>query len=44
MTIQNLNCKNKHIQKIHLNICYDCIINYIPKPIRKILGGFKNKV
>ena len=23
---------------------YDCLINYIPEPIRKTAGGFKDKV
>ena len=26
------------------NTCYDWIINYIPDPIRKSVGGFKDKV
>ena len=26
------------------NFWCDCLINYIPKPIRKTGGGFKNKV
>ena len=26
------------------NICYDWLINYIPEPIRKSVGGFKDKI
>ena len=26
------------------NTCYDRLINYIPKPIRKSVGGFKDKI
>ena len=26
------------------NTCYDWLINYIPEPIRKSVGGFKDKV
>ena len=26
------------------NIWYDWLINYIPEPIQKVVGGFKDKV
>ena len=33
----------KKIRPIETN-WYDCLINYIPKPIRKSAGGFKDKI
>ena len=32
--------KKRHVK----NILYDCLINYIPKPTRKIVDGFIDKV
>ena len=32
--------KKRHVK----NILYDCLINYITKPIRKIVDGFIDKV
>ena len=32
--------KKRHVK----SILYDCLINYIPKPIRKIVDGFIDKV
>ena len=26
------------------NPCYDCLINHYPKPKRKSVGGFKDKI
>ena len=26
------------------NTCYHCLINYIPAPIRKSVGGFRDNV
>ena len=36
----------KHMKKIKSikNTWYDWLINYIPEPIRKSVGGFENKV
>ena len=36
----------KEIQKMRpiKNIWHDWLISYIPEPIRKSIGGFKNKV
>ena len=42
--MENANYKNKNIEKKYSNTLYDWLINYIPKPIRKIVGGFKDKV
>ena len=38
--------KKKEVKKIRpvKNIWYDWLINYIPEPIRKSVGGFKDKV
>ena len=38
--------EQKEIKKIRLtkNTWYDWLINYIPEPIRKGLGGFKDKI
>ena len=38
--------EQKEMKKIRpvKNILYDWLINYIPEPIRKIVGGFKNKI
>ena len=37
--------EQKEIKKIRLikNTCYDRLINFIPEPITKGLGGFKDK-
>ena len=35
--------KIKNIRPIK-STWYDCLINYIPEPIRKSVGGFKDKV
>ena len=42
--MENLNYKNKNIEKKYLNTWYDWLIDYITEPIRKIIGGFKDKV
>ena len=36
--------EQKEMKKIRpvKNTCYDGLINYIPKPIRKRVGGFKD--
>ena len=34
--------ENSHYK--NSNTLYDWLINYIPEPIRKIVGGFKDKV
>ena len=39
---KNINFKNKNIEKKYT--WYDWLINYIPEPIKKIVGGFKDKV
>ena len=38
--------KKKEVKKIRpvKNIWYDWLINYIPEPIRKSVGGFKDKI
>ena len=38
--------EQKEIKKISpiKNPWYDWLINYIPEPIRKIIGGFKDKI
>ena len=38
--------EEKEMKKIRpiKNTWYGCLINYIPEPIRKIIGGFKDKV
>ena len=38
--------EQKQIKKIRStkNTWYDCLINYIPEPIRKSVGGFKDKI
>ena len=42
--MENLNYKNEKIETKRKNIWYNWLINYIPEPIRKIVGGFKDKV
>ena len=42
--MENANYKNKNIEKKYSNTLYDWLINYIPNPIRKVVGGFKDKV
>ena len=42
--MQKSNHKNKNIEKKYLNTWYDWLMNYIPESIRKIAGGFKDKV
>ena len=39
-------CEEKEMKKIRSikNTWYDWLINYIPEPIRKSVGGFKDKV
>ena len=39
----NSNYKNKKNEKKYLNTWYDWSINYIPEPIRKIVGILKIK-
>ena len=36
----------KELNKIRTikNTCYDLLIDYIPEPIRKSVGGFKDKI
>ena len=38
--------KQKQMQKIRLikNTWFDWLTDYIPEPIRKSVGGFKNKI
>ena len=38
--------ERKEMKKIRAvkNTWYDCLINYIPEPIRKRVDGFKDKV
>ena len=38
--------EQKEMKKIRLikNTWYDWLINYIPEPIRKSVGGFKDKI
>ena len=38
--------EQKEMKKIRpiKNACYNWLINYIPKPIRKSVGGFKDKI
>ena len=38
--------KKKEMKKIRSikNTWYDWLINYIPEPIRKSVGGFKDKI
>ena len=38
--------EEKQMNKIRAikNIWYHCLINYIPRPIRKTIGGFKDKL
>ena len=38
-----INYKSKMLRKKYSNTWYDWLINYIPDPIRKIVGGFRNK-
>ena len=42
--MENSNYKNKNIEKKYSNTCHDWLTNYIPGPIRKNVGGFKDKV
>ena len=42
--MENLNYKNENIDRERKNTWYDWSINYIPDPIRKIAGGFKDRV
>ena len=42
--MENSNYENKNIEKKYLNNWYEWLTNYIPGPIRKIIGGFKDKV
>ena len=46
MILISFQLKQKEIQKIRpiKNTWYDCLINYIPDPIRKSLGGFKDNI
>ena len=41
--MENANYKNENMEKIRpiKNTWYDWLINYIPKPKRKSVGGFK---
>ena len=42
--MEHTNYKNKDIEKKYSNTWYDWLINYIPEPIRKVVGGFKYTV
>ena len=42
--MENSNCKNKNIETKYLSTWYDWSVNYIPEPIKKILGSFKDNV
>ena len=42
--MENSNYKKENIKTKYLNTWYDWLINYILEPIRKIVGGFKDKV
>ena len=42
--MENSNYKNKTIETKYLNSWDDLLISYIPDSIRKIVGGFKDKV
>ena len=42
--METLNYKNKNIEKKYSNTWHDWLINYIPKPIRKVGGGFNIKL
>ena len=42
--MENSNYKNKNIETKYLNTWYVWLFNYIPEPIRKIVGGFKDEV
>ena len=46
MILISFQLKQKEIQKIRpiKNTWYDCLINYIPDPSRKSLGGFKDNI
>ena len=36
--------KNKTIEKKYSNFWNDWLVNYIPKPVRKFVGGLKDEV
>ena len=42
--MENSNYKDENIEKKHSNTWCDWLIDYIPEPIRNIVGGFKDKV
>ena len=42
--MEDLNYRNKNIEKKYLNYWYDWLISFIPEPVIKIVGGFKDKV
>ena len=42
--MKNSNYKNKNIEKKYSYTWYDWLINYNPEHIRKITGGFKDKI
>ena len=42
--MESSNYKNKNIEKKYSSTWYDWLVNYIPEPIRKILGDLKDKV
>ena len=42
--MKNLSYKNEDIETKSKNTWHDWLIKYIPEPIRKIVGGFKDKV
>ena len=47
VSIDDMNkIERKEMKKIRAvkNTWYDCLINYIPEPIRKRVDGFKDKV
>ena len=42
--MENSDQKNKYIEKKYSNTQYDWLINYIPEPITKVVGGFKDTI
>ena len=41
--MENSNYKNKNVEKKYSKTLYNWLINYIPGPLRKTAGGFKDK-
>ena len=42
--MENSNYNNKNIEKKYSSTCFHWLINYIRQPIRKTVGGFKDKM